>query len=531
MSANAPYDVLIVGTGPAGAAACLELAGKGLRVGVVDVGNTPPAHNIKGRFYDIKRAPGPNLDDILGPNHEYLIGIFGRYVMPKNRPPKFRYVLKDAERLTPVVSDNFQGNFSYSLGGLANIWGGQLVRYDDADLKEFPFGAAALEPYYRRLDQEIGISGENDDLARFYGAQEDLLPPLRLMDNGRCLLRRYRRWRQHLNARGVYIGRPRAGILTRPHNGRPAHAYEAVEFFRPDVTSVYSPAYTMERLIQEKAVEYLPGLFAERFTEFPDKVELTAREVRGGGLRRIAARSLLLCAGAMGSARLALNSLATPGTKIAIADNLLSYIPFINPTLLGAPQDVDSLYMQLNLCYKRPEQPLVMGTFYGISGLLVSDFLTDTPVTFPCAVKLVPLMTSAMMVLHLWHASRPDISRNQLWIDESGAVHVNYTDTLDGRVERELIGQMLKLGYLALPGWVKYPQAGNSFHYSGTLPMREHPGPFETAPDGLLHGTARVYAADGAAFTALSAKNLSLTIMANAMRVADRLGGSLLAAR
>ena len=61
--------------------------------------------------------------------------------------------------------------------------------------------------------------------------------------------------------------------------------------------------------------------------------------------------------------------------------------------------------------------------------------------------------------------------------------------------------------------------------------MREHPGPFETAPDGLLHGTARVYAADGAAFTALSAKNLSLTIMANAMRVAERLGGSLLAAR
>ncbi|MDE7065838.1 MAG: FAD-dependent monooxygenase, partial [Desulfovibrionaceae bacterium] len=61
MSANAPYDVLIVGTGPAGAAACLELAGKGLRVGVVDVGNTPPAHNIRGRFYDIRRAPGPNL--------------------------------------------------------------------------------------------------------------------------------------------------------------------------------------------------------------------------------------------------------------------------------------------------------------------------------------------------------------------------------------------------------------------------------------------------------------------------------------
>lgn len=531
MSVNAPYDVLIVGTGPAGAAACLELAGKGLRTGVVDVGNTPPSHGIKGRFYDIKRAPGPNLDDILGANSEYLIGIFGRYVMPKNRPPKFRYVLKDAERLTPVDSANFQGNFSYALGGLANIWGGQLVRYDDADLREFPFGATALEPYYRRLDREIGISGENDDLARFYGVQEDLLPPLRLMENGRCLLRRYTRRKKHLNARGVYIGRPRAGILTRPHNGRPAHAYEAVEFFRPDVMSVYSPAYTVERLIREKAVEYLPGLFAERFTEHADHVELTVRDLRDGGLRHLRARSLLLCAGAMGSARLALNSLATPGTKIPIADNLLSYIPFINPTRLGAPQETDSLYMQLNLCYKRPERPLIMGTFYGISGLLVSDFLTDTPVTFPCAIKLVPLLTSAMMVLHLWHPSRPDIGRNQLWLDESGVVHVNYTETLNGRVERELIVQFLKLGFLALPGWVKYPQAGNSFHYSGTLAMREHPGPFETSPDGLLHGTSRVYAADGAALTALSAKNLSLTIMANAMRVADKLGGSLLAAR
>jgi choline dehydrogenase-like flavoprotein len=42
--------------------------------------------------------------------------------------------------------------------------------------------------------------------------------------------------------------------------------------------------------------------------------------------------------------------------------------------------------------------------------------------------------------------------------------------------------------------------------------------------DGRLFGTRLVFVADGACFAALPAKNLTFTIMANAMRIATKLG-------
>jgi choline dehydrogenase-like flavoprotein len=62
---------------------------------------------------------------------------------------------------------------------------------------------------------------------------------------------------------------------------------------------------------------------------------------------------------------------------------------------------------------------------------------------------------------------------------------------------------------------------GNSFHYSGTLPMKENPKKFQINRDCKLFGTENVYVVDGSIFPVLHAKNNTFTIMANAMRVGD----------
>ena len=49
--------------------------------------------------------------------------------------------------------------------------------------------------------------------------------------------------------------------------------------------------------------------------------------------------------------------------------------------------------------------------------------------------------------------------------------------------------------------------------------MRAEPGRFETSPDGRLAHTNRIFVADAANFSDLPSKNLTMTIMANAMRI------------
>ena len=59
------------------------------------------------------------------------------------------------------------------------------------------------------------------------------------------------------------------------------------------------------------------------------------------------------------------------------------------------------------------------------------------------------------------------------------------------------------------------------FHHAGTLPMSHEPAPFETHLDGRLWNSRRVRVIDGSVFPSLPAKNPSLTIMANAARIAN----------
>ena len=69
------------------------------------------------------------------------------------------------------------------------------------------------------------------------------------------------------------------------------------------------------------------------------------------------------------------------------------------------------------------------------------------------------------------------------------------------------------------------PGHGASIHYGGTFPMTRDERELTTTPDGLLRGTRNIYLADGSVFPYLPAKPLTLSLMANADRIALGLAG------
>ena len=66
---------------------------------------------------------------------------------------------------------------------------------------------------------------------------------------------------------------------------------------------------------------------------------------------------------------------------------------------------------------------------------------------------------------------------------------------------------------------IQRPPMGSALHFAGTLPMTAAPSAYQTDRDGRLHGTSAVYIVDGACLPRLAAKNATLTIMANALRI------------
>ena len=87
-----------------------------------------------------------------------------------------------------------------------------------------------------------------------------------------------------------------------------------------------------------------------------------------------------------------------------------------------------------------------------------------------------------------------------------------------GRIRRALMW----LGCAVPPGTTHVRPMGSSVHYAGTLPMSEEPKPLTVSPECRSHDFENLYLVDGSTFPFLPAKNITFTLMANAIRVASR---------
>ena len=517
------HDVILVGSGPAGTAAALQLAGGDVLM--LDAGFTPPkiAENFCGDLYDLRKKKLDIFSSLVGENFESLVNLFtDKKINLKLKSPYMSYIIRNWQMLSRIDSNSFEGVVSLAKGGLANAWGAGVFRFTDEDLNEFPISYGELEPYYNKLTAHVGVSGVNDDLTPWFRRDSGLQPPIRLCGMATDLLDRYSVAREKFNAEGVYIGRARLAVLTVEHRGRAPYAYEHMEFFRSEIEAIYTPVFTLNELVHEDRVDYRPGWLVERFEEIEGGVEVFARSVDGGNINSFKARKLLLGTGALNTARIVLASAMDTITRLPIMDNPMSAFPVFRLGRLGrALESEDASVGQLNIiCQGVEGVGTVQGSFYGTNGPLRSDVIFDLP--FPASVVRTILKNTAsataLMMLFYPGVVRPG---NFLRLKHTGALEIEYHPEPRSRVlEPKLIRMMRKVGYHSHPALVQYPPMGTGLHYAGMLPMHENPKQYQCHPNGRLSGTKSVHIIDGACFSALPAKNLTFTIMANAMRIA-----------
>jgi hypothetical protein len=410
---------------------------------------------------------------------------------------------------------------SFAQGGLANAWGAGVYRFTPRELECFPFGPGELDPFYDELTKHVGISGVNDDLACFFGEDPDLLPPLRLSSFAAELLQAYQRRKHFFHQRGIFIGYPRLAVLTREYNGRAAYGYDSLEFFRPLNPAIYNPVFTLNELIRSGQVQYRKGYLVEGYRESDGVVMVSATELATGAREIFHARTLLLAAGSLNTAKLVLSSNGDFQTRLPILDNRMSCLPLFRLRRIGAPLDGhESTMGQLNVLCRDPDSgETLQATLYGAAGPLRSDVMFQFPLTITASLTWNKYLAPAMGVLLLFYPGKHRTG-NYIKLDASGALEVKYPAERTNAAESALLGAFRKIGYLGSPRLCLRPPMGAGIHYAGSLPMKAAPGLYETYPNGRLSGSKAVYVVDGACFPTLPAKNLSFTMMANALRIA-----------
>lgn len=516
--------IIIVGSGAAGTAAALQLARLGLRPLLLDVGIRPheDGPRAEGNLYEWRKHHDSfelHIGDDLHGLNDLLTGETG---IAKLNAPNAAFVTQDAVALSPVDATDFDAIQSFAFGGLANAWGAGLYRFVDTDLEGFPIRAADLAPYADVLTREIGISGADDDLTPFFGDASGLLPPLRLSHNAAQVLARYQRARHRLREQGIFLGRPRVGALSVPYDDRPAVDYSNTEFWQ-DQPYLYTPALTLEKLIASGQLDYRPGLLVQRWEESSGRVILYAVVLSTGEAVQFSCKAVVLAAGAIGTAKIALQSTKDYTTVLPLWENPAVQIPFVLPTSIGRRLDTHCFGLtQLNLIWQLSTYGCTaQGSILEITSPMRAEFYGRFPLAARANLTLVREMLPAMLVMQLFFpgaiqpAARLSLLQNG-WLAVRG-----HPNIIEVRKLAPLLAAMRSLGMWTHPFLIHKPQTGHAIHYAGTLPMQESPGRYECHPDGRLAGSERVYIADSACFSVLPAKNMSFGMMCNAMRVAE----------
>jgi choline dehydrogenase-like flavoprotein len=534
---TAAFDVAVVGSGPSGALAAAALIRGGARVLMLDVANDDDRYRPlipDLPFWEIRRTATEQRRFFLGDRLEGVPS--GSVRVGAQLTPPRQFVTRDADAWLPTTGDGFEPMQSLALGGLGAAWGAACFTYSEAELRRIGIFEPGFGRLYDRVAEWVGVSADPEDDAarRGFAGVAGCQPPLDLDSTCGSVWQAYLRQRESLLARGLALGRTPLAVLSRDLGDRRANPYFDMDFWSDSRRSVFRPRYLVEALEREPGFRLARGCLVQRFAPCEEGVEVRCRDVRTGTAVAHRARRLLLCAGAIGSARIALHSLGLVGVPVPMLCNPYVYLPCVNPRRLGRPAgDRRHSLSQLVAMFAPPDDPhdVVSVQLYGYRSLLLFKLVKELPLPPWAGLLVARLLVDSLVIAGIHHSDAPHAGKSVRLASPAGdgfpAMHFDFTPTpeetrLRRSRERALSRLLLRLG--VLPFGRIDPGAASSIHYAGTLPLREAGDePFATLPDGRLRGAPRVFVGDSSTWRHLPAKGLTFTLMANAIRVAEHL--------
>ncbi len=297
---TARYDAIVVGAGAGGGVAACLLAEAGKRVLLIERGSSLTYEQIGRHHLKNQRviAWGHNAGPFAG-------------------HPRVTVNAEGVEKIVQPWDLGYQPNAA-TVGGGTRVYGAQAWRFHPLDFKmastygvppgsslaDWPISYQDLEPYYDKVEHELGVSGDSSGMTHLPAYARDYpMPPLPMSRKGSTL-------RKAAAALGWNTVHVPLAVNSQPWNNRAAciHCQHCVGFACPVDGKNGTQNTFIPRALATGRCELLTDMMVER---------IDTRDGRAIGViyvnaqkRRIAVQSdvIVVAAGAVESARLLLNS-------------------------------------------------------------------------------------------------------------------------------------------------------------------------------------------------------------------------------
>lgn len=531
------WDVIIVGSGCTGAMAAQTLVEAGWKVLIVDAGisSDPRSSFPNSDLASIRQTEENQERFFLGENFEGIP--LGKVKVGEHLSVPRKFIVAETEKFIPLLSETFKPLESLALGGLGNGWGLGSCVFSDTELAACGLPIEKMKQAYQTVSDRIGLSGENDDAAHYTAAKlKDIQPAIKMDSVGKNLFENYAKKKSRLNKKGFYLGRPTLALLSADKGSRKAYQYRDLDFYDDQDQSAYRPWITIDLLKGESNFCYQGNLLALQFSESGNETTLQCMRLDNQEKVSFQTKKLILCAGVLGTSRIVLRSFQAYGKKLPILCNSYSYLPAIQPFLLGKDIDKNKIgFAQLSLFQDalKTNMDVPMASIYSYRSMLYFHVLKETPLGIKDSFRFLQFMLPAFTIIGLFHPEKYG-EEKFLFLEKSNQtltndlLKVNYQLSEQEKLQIQKTEHSFKNTLAILNCFVLKkiaPEMGASIHYGGSLPFSNEAKKFTLSVEGKLAETENVYVADGSGFKYLPGKGLTLSLMAYAHFVALKLSG------
>jgi choline dehydrogenase-like flavoprotein len=534
----------VVGSGPAGTAAAHALLRAGLGVDMLDAGHEPDAASealakrIRERVgrgeppdreirRELKHGPDAGEGGLLKGIRAVLGGgVDAARVEKRVLGSGFVFEgVADGIPLAPVTIPR-----SLARGGLSNVWGAACYAWRAHDYQSWPIGADALAPHYAAAAELLGLVQQDDDLARAYPVfgPRATVAPRSPGSAAERLIAHWSRRRDRLAQHGFAAGRAR--VAARPP-GSEGDACRGCGLcvYGCAFDAIYSSRRTLPDLCR-RGLRYRGGIRVHAFQEDEAGVRVRWRDASDApGEDRYDA--VFLAAGTLSSLRIAADSLGEHDHPAPLLDNDMVLLPLVLLRGLVGGRFRSRFTLAEAVLALDPGRVSERGlhlqiySFHEYFLAELGPWLARLPRPLEDLAWL-PLNNLLVSFTYLAGSESRTASGRVRRAEPIGRIEVDERPhaghaAIMKRLSRLLWRSRADTGFVPVSPLAKLAPLGFSGHLAGSLPMRREPGRLETHLDGRLQGTRRVYVVDAAVFPDLPAQNLTYTIAANALRVAE----------
>jgi len=534
---------IVIGSGPSGTNAALTLLRRGKAVELWDVGRqeTDFPHPAED-FHGLKR--------VLEDPQEYFLGARFEALLPPNSddllryPPSRKFLLEPDDPSWPFAGEAFRPFASFSQGGLGLGWGANAVSYDDDDLQEWPIGGADLREAYAESCRRLPLAGADDRLSQYFPGVTINQPAVRLSGHDANLLTSFERRAAAIQRWAhITIGRARIAVVNAPDQASACRYCGRCLWGCPN-GSLYNPAtMTLPECQRYTGFAYRPGRMV---------LSLEATGGRISGIRYLdletrrmmsePCSAVFLAAGALQSGGIFLRSLQRDGGLTeadgvrertqSVMDTTVVKMPYIQLRSVGAREEGEQFqFNRLIVAHRKARAGTwpthCHGEIVSLNSLVYHPLIESIPLGSRLAMKLFARFKPALGVVTWFFPDKPVPGNGISILPDPGSptgdrLHIHYRESeeKEAYILETMRDTRRALGMLGCVPWrpIRAP-AGAGIHYAGTVPMGA--GLRCSDPCGRSNAYRNLYLCDGAAFPSLPSKSITLTLIANAIRVAS----------